>query len=287
MKELSIIIVTYNSSKHIYNCLESVFKYNDIGDALEIIVVDNHSHEQEQMFSVISEKYGDRVILVDSGKNGGYGFGNNVGVKYGTSDLLLVMNPDVRLISPIFNRLMRKFENSNLGMIGVNFDNGTNPYYFKREYTTILNSLFIKYYLNRKRFDSKRMFLSGSFLVFRKSAFMEVGWFDENIFMYSEEADIANRMLSKGYDIVWCPEIKVQHLAHGRQYNQFLDNIRLRSGRYYEQKYGVDSEKVFRINQIVLRIKIIIAKLICNNSKEKYFKQMLSSLQAFRNNGWK
>ena len=50
MKKLSVIIVTYNSVRHIYDCLESVFQFNDLGNELEVIVVDNHSEQQEEMF---------------------------------------------------------------------------------------------------------------------------------------------------------------------------------------------------------------------------------------------
>lgn len=287
MKKLSIIIVTYNSVKHIYDCLKSIFQYNDIGDALEIVIVDNHSKEQSQMFIAIKEEYRNRVILVDSGKNGGYGFGNNIGVRHCSSDFFIVMNPDVRLVSPIFKNLIEEFENSQIGMIGVDFVDGSSAYYYKRGCGTTLSSLFSKYYLKYEKYDPKRMFLSGSFLVFRKSAFIEADMFDENIFMYSEEADIINRMLLKGYQVRWCPNIKVQHLAHGRQYNMFLDKIRLQSGRYYDLKYGIDSEKVFRTTQTVLRIKIIVANLINNKEKANYFKQMLSTLQLFHEEGWK
>ena len=41
--DLSLIILTYNSEKDIYDCLKSVYQYNDIGEALEVIVVDNNS----------------------------------------------------------------------------------------------------------------------------------------------------------------------------------------------------------------------------------------------------
>ena len=40
-KRVSVIIVTYNSEKHIYDCLSSIYRYNDIGDLLEVIIVDN------------------------------------------------------------------------------------------------------------------------------------------------------------------------------------------------------------------------------------------------------
>jgi GT2 family glycosyltransferase len=52
-KLISIIIVTYNSEEHIYNCLKSIFKYNDIKDALEVIVVDNCSLNSDKMFNNI------------------------------------------------------------------------------------------------------------------------------------------------------------------------------------------------------------------------------------------
>ena len=42
-KRVSVIIVTYNSEKHIYDCLSSIYRYNDIGDLLEVIIVDNNS----------------------------------------------------------------------------------------------------------------------------------------------------------------------------------------------------------------------------------------------------
>ena len=45
MKELSIIIVTYNSEPDIYGCLEALFAHNDIYDALEVIVVDSISRD--------------------------------------------------------------------------------------------------------------------------------------------------------------------------------------------------------------------------------------------------
>ena len=103
---ISFVIVTYNSHSLIIDCLESIFKYNDIGENLEVIVVDNSSSEQDKMFSDISNRYGERVTLIDSGKNGGYGFGNNIGISRSHSDIVIVMNPDVRFVRPILDRIL-------------------------------------------------------------------------------------------------------------------------------------------------------------------------------------
>ena len=57
-KKISIIIVTYNSQSHIYDCISSINQYNDIGDELEIIIVDNMSDAVDDMFSSIRDKFG-------------------------------------------------------------------------------------------------------------------------------------------------------------------------------------------------------------------------------------
>ena len=281
MSKISIILVTYNSSKHIYDCIDSIYKYNDIGDDLEVIVVDNNSEEQQTMFHRLRQLYGEKILLADSGRNGGYGFGNNVGFRMSTSPVVIVMNPDVRIVSPIFKDVLKAFEEPSVGMIGVDYVDGSCPYYFKRDYSTLMNSLLFKYYVKRRKYDSRRMYMTGSFLAFRKLAFEKAGKFDENLFLYSEEADITNRILASGYQAVWCPSIKVFHFAHGRAFNQYLDTVRLESGLYYEKKYNVDSERVYKVVKTTLQIKILLSCLLFNNEKKEYFKKMLSNLENF------
>jgi len=281
MAKIAIIIVTFNSSKHIYDCLESIYKYNDLGDGLEIIIVDNDSQEQKTMFEGIEAKYGEKIILVGSGKNGGYGFGNNIGIKMASSPIVVVMNPDVRLVQPIFNEIINQFNKDNVGMIGVDFVDGSCPYYFKRGHSSIFRSLFFKYYIWRKHYNAEEMYMSGSFLAFNKEGFEKAGGYDENIFMYSEEADITNRMLLQGYKVIWCPQIKVLHMAHGRNFNKFLDRTRLESGVYYEKKYNVDSRKSYNDSVMVLKIKILIASICGQKQKKEILLKSLNNLREF------
>lgn len=278
---ISIVIVTYNSHNLIIDCLESIFKYNTIGENLEVIVVDNSSSEQEKMFSDISNRYGGRVVLIDSGKNGGYGFGNNIGIKQSNSDIIIVMNPDVRLVEPIFKRIVNKFADSTIGLLGVDFVDGSCPYYFKRGHASLLKSVFPHYYIWRKKYNPNEMYMSGSFLAFKKEAFIKAGCFDENIFMYSEEADITNRLLLNGYRVIWCNDLKVLHLAHGRSFNPHLNQIRMESGRYYEQKYNVDSERVYRTTRRAYKILILITKLLGKKDKSTNFSLMLDAEEKF------
>ena len=68
MKQLSVIILTYNSEKDIYQCLESVYQYNDIGEDLEVIVVDNQSTHFAAMQQEIAHRYPE-VIITQNTRN--------------------------------------------------------------------------------------------------------------------------------------------------------------------------------------------------------------------------
>ena len=120
MKRLSVIIVTYKSEKDIYDCLSSVWKHCDIPkEELEIIVVDN-SPVCEPMFGKLKALYNNDIILIHNTHNGGYGQGNNVGIRRATAPLILIMNPDVRLETPFFSKPITSFEQDpNLMMYGV------------------------------------------------------------------------------------------------------------------------------------------------------------------------
>jgi GT2 family glycosyltransferase len=53
-------------------------------------------------------------------------------------------------------------------------------------------------------------YFSGCFMFFRMNIFKEIGYFDERIFMYIEDADITRRVLSK-YKTVYYPDAEVYH----------------------------------------------------------------------------
>lgn len=279
MVELSIIIVTYNSSMHIYDCLESIFRNNDIGDGLEVIIVDNASGEQSELFSKLNSIYSNRILLINSGRNGGYGFGNNVGIKKSHSNKVIVMNPDVRIIKPIFKTIISRMQNEEIALLGVSFIDGSLPFYFKPEHGNLLKSLFLKQIIQRKKYNPQTMYMSGSFLVFDKEKFFKAGAFDENIFMYYEEPDITNRIISIGGKVCWAKDIYVKHLAHGRQFSEKTWKIMRESYFYYAKKYGVDIGRS-RSNAItILRFKLFAAKMLGQKEKALLFKQQVEKFQ--------
>lgn len=282
MRKISVIIVTYNSVRHIYDCLESVFKFNDIGDELEVIVVDNNSNQWEEMFVGLRQKYNNAITLLNSNKNGGYGYGNNVGVKYSNSDLFIVMNPDVRLVEPIFKSVIKELEKEDTGLIGVKFVDGSLPFYVKPEKVNLWNQLIHPLRILFKMYNEKTMYMSGSFLAFKKRAFYEAGMFDEHIFMYTEEPDITNRIQAKGYHAEWCPTIHVRHLAHGRGFSIKTEEMTTQSLFYYAGKYNMNLNNNIRVKIKMLGIKRLVARIMNNKFKVELFGQRLNYLKQLQ-----
>lgn len=221
MKQLSLIILTYNSEKDIYNCLESVSKYNDIGDALEIIVVDNNSTNYIDMHDKIKSLYPDVRIIANT-KNGGYGQGNNIGIRAASAPIVSIMNPDVRLIMPVFQTfidVLSKDENIMCG--GKQYATMTkqNPSFYY-DFTELGFRQVIGRIICQKLdiYNQKRMWLQGAFFAIKKNIFEQIGLFDENIFMYAEEFDIHLR-LKKHFPkkhIKYIKQAKYLHLTNER-----------------------------------------------------------------------
>ena len=103
---LSIIIVSHKNLEVLRNCLDSIYLYNDIGECLEIIVVDNSP--EDNIYHYIKNNYSDIMILRMDNK--GFGAANNLGAKIAKGEYLLFLNPDTILIEPIFKFAINQFE---------------------------------------------------------------------------------------------------------------------------------------------------------------------------------
>ncbi|HOA82310.1 MAG TPA: glycosyltransferase family 2 protein, partial [Defluviitaleaceae bacterium] len=190
----SVIIVSYKKLNILIDCLDSIYKYNDIGDKLEIIVVDNSP--EDSIYSYIKSNYNNVIIL--KSENRGFGAANNLGARIARGKYLLFLNPDTILIEPIFQFAIKKFEeNNNLAWFGIklldkNFKKSFSFAFINEDsfFQQLLSILFRKLDL----FIDGKMFIAGADIFIRKKVFFDIGMFDENIFMYAEEADLAIRI---------------------------------------------------------------------------------------------
>ena len=207
MKKVSIIIVTYNSEKDIYDCITSIIENSDISLAeIELVVVDNNSRGCDTMFKKLKTLWGEDIILIKNSRNGGYGQGNNVGIRRCSAPVVLIMNPDVRLVCPIFRKAIDLFsKDKNMCMLGMkqwltleepSTNSFTCTYRMNGYLSTILSALCTRLDIYIARY----MHFSGSCFFINKAMFETVGLFDESVFLYGEEDDIHYRLMHRFKD---------------------------------------------------------------------------------------
>lgn len=224
MKKISIVIVTYNSERDIYDCVDSLKQCADIPlSDIELIIVDNGSLQPLPMFQKLKEQWGEDIILIQNDKNGGYGQGNNVGIHRSSSPVILIMNPDVRLMDFCFKKVLDTFErDENLIMYGMKqMYTKTQPSKTSILWTTMMNgylwTIFNAISARTNWYVPSRMYISGACFFVRKSMFVSVGMFDESNFMYGEEDDIHYRLTKKyGTNIVYDTSLHYLHLISER-----------------------------------------------------------------------
>ncbi len=288
-KRISIVIVTYNSENHIYDCLESIFNNNDIENELEVIIVDNASKNVDSLFGSIEQKYGKSVVLIKNTKNGGYGQGNNVGIKNAKGDIIMIMNPDVRLVNPIFQNVIQQFSNKKLGMLGLK-QNVTQTKsgisFMSKLQTSPIIGIFETVLFNKLNiYIPSRMYFSGACFLIRKDLFIKLGLFDENVFMYGEENYLHYRlnMFAKDFKIVFNPKIKYLHLTDNRPLSIKSANQMLDASIKFYLNLGFDTNYATKllINQEITRAKLfrIIERLKSNKNRLVFYNEWIKCLK--------
>lgn len=277
----SVIIVSYNNLEVLIDCLNSLNKYNDIGKKLEIIIIDNST--TYEIYDYVSHKF--KNIIIKKNDNKGFGEANNTGAKIAKGKHLLFLNPDTILIEPIFEFAIQKFEEEKklalfgLKLLDKNLSRNISFHFLDKSgffYTQTIKMLnILDIYIDGK------MFILGADMFIRKDVFTEVNGFDDEIFMYNEEADITNRIKKLGYKTDYFNEKRIIHLE-GRSSSDRIKSYekRLDSLFYYCDKYNKNFKK-----EITTEIKYenlkLIAYSIVNNEKKGLTKKKIELLNSY------
>lgn len=269
--KISVITVAYKSADILEKSIRSIFQYNDIGDDLEYILVDN-SPIEDRVNKRLSKEILDKIIYIPA-DNKGFGAGNNKGSEVATGEILAFLNPDIILIEPVFNKIYENFtSNPQMAMLGCkllyeDLSSGFS-FYFDYKYS-VLKKWTLKLWNKLNYFDSNSMYLSGADMFIRKSVFQKCGRFDENIFMYYEEPDLSRRIKNIGdWKIRYDKRQKMIHLEKKSTPNT-LNSVKyeFESAIYYGKKYNLDYKSKIRFEYRYLLLKKHIYKRI---NKEKY-----------------
>jgi len=209
--KLSVIILNYNVRYFLELCVLSVQRAIRNMDA-EIIVVDNNSPDDS--CDMMKQRF-PNVRLIENKENSGFPKGNNIGVAEAKGEFICILNPDTVVAEDTFEKVLAFAEKQNdLGIVGCKLIDGAGNFLPESKrgiptpftaFTKItglykLSDFFGKYYashLNRNQ-TGKVEILVGAFMVMKKETYLEVGGFDENCFMYSDDIDLSYMVLKTG-----------------------------------------------------------------------------------------
>ena len=228
--DLSIIILNYHNKNLAKELLKNLAELNLPYD-YEAIVVDNASYDGVEE---VVKKF-NKAKFIQSDRNGGFAFGNNLGIKEAQGKYIMIMNPDLAILSDGVIQLYQYMEDHpEVGLAGprlINADKSIQysctsfpdwhlPMYRR---TSLANTKAGKKWLYKylmKDFDHyKNAYvpaLFGACLIFRKDSLDKVGLLDERYFMYMEDLDWSRRFWQAGYKVAYVGKAEIIHL-HRRQ----------------------------------------------------------------------
>ncbi|MFQ8432170.1 glycosyltransferase [Amaricoccus sp. W119] len=204
-----------------------------------IVVVDNDSRDGsfERMRDAVAAEGWDRegrVRVIASGRNGGYGAGNNAGVRAGlpdgtAPDLVYVLNSDAFPEPDAITRLLDHLDaHPEVGFAGsriVGEDGASCRSAFRfpsiagefeaAARTGPVSRLLARHIVAPPIPDGTACvdWLMGASVMMRRAMLDEIGLFDEGFFLYFEETDLCLRAARAGWTSVYVPESRVLHLG--------------------------------------------------------------------------
>lgn len=295
---VSIIIVNYNTSGLLIQCVDSIEKHVK-GVDYEIIVADNASSEQELLL-LRDDK---RFTLLELDKNIGFGRANNAAAQLAKGDYLLLLNPDTVLLNDAVTLLSRYMDSHpEAGICGGNlYDSNLQPTHsFHRLYPSFLSEVdfALGQIYRRIRFRRNSQFnhsthpikvamITGADLMIRHDAWKQLQGFDPKFFMYCEDADLCLRCKHIGFKIISIPDAHIQHLE-GKSFIESEKRCRrVLEGRFlfFHKHYSPLYNKVCNIfNVFSLRIAVFFFKILGKHNAMHNYRQRLIIYREFMKN---
>lgn len=225
--QLSVIILNYNVRYFLEQCVLSVQKSLE-GIQGEIIVIDNNSSDSS--CEMMKNRF-PNVKLIENKENLGFPKGNNIGVAEAKGEYICILNPDTVVAEDTFKKILNiKNWSDNTGIIGCKLVDGTGEFLPESKrgvptpwiaFTKIFglykifpkSMWFNQYYAQHIKEDQSGIvdILVGAFMVMKKELYLEVGGFDENCFMYSDDIDLSYMIKKLGKSNYYYHETSVIH----------------------------------------------------------------------------
>lgn len=238
MPRVLTVLLNYRTAEMTLRAAEAALTALD-GIAGELVIVDNDS--QDGSFERLSREAeargwtaGNRLRVLQSGRNGGFGAGNNAGIRDGLSDgsapeYVYLLNSDAFPAPDAIRRLLDALEaDPGIGFAGsyIHGPDGE-PHTTAFRFPSVLSELEgaarlgpLSRLLRRHRVPlgvpeaTRRVdWVAGASLMMRRAVLDEIGLFDETFFLYFEETELCRRAACAGWPTLYVRESRVAHIG--------------------------------------------------------------------------
>lgn len=256
--KLSIIILNYKTPELSLQCIRSI--QENAPDVLhEILLVDNSPGHTLGKFNDLSG-----INVLPTTHNGGFAYGNNIGIRESTGEYILLLNPDIIVQRDAITTLLHFLEtHQDVGMVAPRLTRpdgslqlscsrfpdwkmpfirrtpvGRTPFGKKYEYWYGLHDWNHK---TEKDID----WVVGAAMMVRRRAIDDAGLLDEHFFMYVEDIDWCRRFWEKNWRVAYVPQASMIHVhtrASARRNSligifDYPTRLHIKSFLYYIRKY--------------------------------------------------
>jgi GT2 family glycosyltransferase len=222
----SIVIVNYRAYDELTNALAALQSTSQT-DPLETAVVDQESDAGAAR--ALKAQF-PSIRLIENPRNDGFAAGVNRGARETTGRYLLVLNPDTVVGPGLVDTLASWLDaHDDVAVVGpriLNADGSVQP--SARRFPDVTTGLggrmsFLTRiapdnWLSKRNLEWSRAsepvevdWVSGACTMIRRSAFDQVGGFDDRFFLYWEDADLCRRLLTAGHRTFYVPTVAAVH----------------------------------------------------------------------------
>ncbi len=240
---ISVVILTWNSEKHVIRCLSSLIKCMGSID-FEIIIVDNGSIDKT--VETINRNF-PFVTLIINKTNRGVAPARNQGISIARGKYILILDIDTLVYEDAIMLLINHMEqNLEVGLCGPQlcFEDGTIQNSCRRFpllYTKVLRRINFKwakellkneYYIKEKeRAVNDPIYVDyviGACQLIRYNAILDVGMLDDRIFYGPEDVDFCLRLWLKGWKVQYLSQATVIHYEQRITKKRFFSYITIK-----------------------------------------------------------
>ncbi len=223
--DVTIIIVNYNGAAYLAYCLRAV--YQQIIKPRHVIVVDNASTDQSVLD--LTRRF-PLVTLIPLSENIGFAAANNLAIQRASTEWIALLNPDAfpeanwlavlqQAVEAYPNcdsfgcRLMQAYQRNQIDGIGDVYHVSGLAWRQAHQCDVTQHNLQVQSVFSA----------CAAAALYRRSALLAVGGFDEHYFCYFEDVDLGFRLRLVGYECLYLPTAVVYHVGSGitKQYGDF------------------------------------------------------------------